>query len=79
MTDIWREITDPTRHRDFMGARVQGGVPTSFPFAASIPCQTLIANEACGLVTTDKPVGVLALDGETAFEATLPTAVKEAV
>lgn len=27
MSKIWREIADPTRHRDFMSSRVEGGLP----------------------------------------------------
>lgn len=26
MTNIWREIADPIKHRDFMSTRVEGGV-----------------------------------------------------
>lgn len=27
MTKIWREIADPTKHRDFMNNQVEGGIP----------------------------------------------------
>lgn len=38
MTENRREITGPARHRDFIKPRVEGDVPESVPFAATIRC-----------------------------------------
>jgi hypothetical protein len=46
----------------------EGAVPISFPFAATIACEVLERHQTYAVVTTDRPLGISSVIGDTEFE-----------
>lgn len=45
-----------------------GAAPSSFPFAATIACEVLERHQTYLVVTTDRPLDIASVRGETEFE-----------